>query len=91
MKTKTTASALGMALVATLAVAVVPAHADGGTETKAAEKRFVYVPHKSGYPINFYFEPTERAEFARVEIDPEKRARRILPIAKTGHPHLTRD
>lgn len=91
MKTKTTAGALGMALVATLTVAVVPAHADGGTATKPAEKRFVYVPHKSGYPINFYFEPTERAEFARVEIDPEKRGRRILPTPKSGHPHLIRN
>lgn len=89
MNTKTTARALGMALVATLAVAVVPAHAEGGADSKASDKRFVYVPHKSGYPVNFYFVPNERAEFARVEIDPEKRGGRILPSPKSGHPFLT--
>lgn len=86
------AASLVVAFAATLTLVALPAQAEVADKTAAASgQRLVYVPHKSGYPLNFFFVPNERAEFARVEVDPASRAQRILPTPKTGHPFLTRD
>jgi len=80
-----------------VAVAVTAALAGGAVNAVAADKsapaaepseRLVYVPHKSGYPFNFFRVPNERAEFARVEIAPDARPDRVAPPPKTGNPFL---
>lgn len=80
-----------------VAVAVTAALAGGAVNAMAADKsapaaapseRLVYVPHKSGYPFNFFRVPNERAEFARVEIAPDARPDRVVPPPKTGNPFL---
>lgn len=91
MTKKLYAASLGVAFAATLGAVALPAHADATDKVATSGQRLVYVPHKSGYPFNFFYVPNERAEFARVEIDPANRPKRILPSPKSGHPFLTRD
>ncbi len=88
MKKKLYAASLGVALGAALSAVALPVHAEGTDTSATSGQRLVYVPHKSGYPFNFFYVPNERAEFARVEIDPADRPKRILPSPKSGHPFL---
>lgn len=92
MTKKLSAASLGVAFAASLTLVALPAHAEAADKSASASgQRLVFVPHKSGYPFNFFHVPNERAEFARVELDSASRAQRILPTPKTGHPFLTRD
>lgn len=82
-------SVVATALTAALAGGAVNALADdNAAPTATPDERLVYVPHKSGYPFNFFRVPNERAEFARVEIAPDARPDRVVPPPKTGNPFL---
>jgi len=68
-----------------LGTAATAVAADAGA-TPATEKRYVYVPHKYGYPFHFREVPSETAEFARMEVAPDRKNPHTGPISKSGNP-----